>query len=46
MARILLIMSMIGSLFMAANVAAETRIKCASPPAPKIQDFRLSVAHL
>ncbi|MCG2773626.1 MAG: extracellular solute-binding protein [Desulfobacterales bacterium] len=30
MARILLIMSMIGSLFMAANVAAETRIKCAS----------------
>ena len=30
MARILLIMSLIGSLFIAANVAAETRIKCAS----------------
>ena len=30
MTRILLIMSLIGSLFMAANVAAETRIKCAS----------------
>jgi tungstate transport system substrate-binding protein len=30
MARILLIMSLIGSLFMAANVGAETRIKCAS----------------
>ena len=30
MARILLIMSLIGSLFIAANVVAETRIKCAS----------------
>ena len=30
MARILLILSLIGSLFMAASVAAETRIKCAS----------------
>ncbi|HLD46958.1 MAG TPA: substrate-binding domain-containing protein, partial [Desulfobaccales bacterium] len=30
MARILLLMSLIGSLFIAANVAAETRIKCAS----------------
>jgi tungstate transport system substrate-binding protein len=30
MARILLILSLIGSLCMAANVAAETRIKCAS----------------
>jgi len=30
MARILLIVSLIGSLFMAGNVAAETRIKCAS----------------
>jgi tungstate transport system substrate-binding protein len=30
LARILLIMSLIGSLFIAANVAAETRIKCAS----------------
>jgi tungstate transport system substrate-binding protein len=30
MARILLIMSLIGSLFIAGNVAAETRIKCAS----------------
>src|SRR3989339_1216020 len=30
MAKILLLMSLIGSLFIAANVAAETRIKCAS----------------